>query len=117
MTVPDRNSTKHDQIEASWRERALNAGTGPTRTQKEVFAQRQRIGDLGGQFRDLDQMAPGESARQLTTENTALRHRVHQLAQEHRKLQERLEDARSSLRSTEKRIADLEAHLLERGLS
>lgn len=108
---------QHDQIEASWRERALNAEAELTRTQKEVFAQRQRIGDLMGQLRDFDQMVPGESVQQLTTENTTLKHRVHQLTQEHRKLQERLEGARSNLRFAEKRIADLEAQLIERDLS
>jgi chromosome segregation ATPase len=106
---------QHDRIEASWRERALNAEAELTRTQKEVFAQRQRIGELMGQLRDFDRMVPGESVQQLTTENTTLKHRIHQLTQEHRKLQERLEGARSNLRFAEKRIADLEAQLLEPG--
>ncbi|MFD9107633.1 DUF6262 family protein [Streptomyces bottropensis] len=105
---------EHDRIEASWRERALNAESELTRTQKEVFAQRQQIGELMGQIRDFDQMVPGESVQQLTTENTTLKHRVHQLTQEHRKLQERLEGARTNLRFADKRIADLEAQLLER---
>ncbi|GLW14738.1 hypothetical protein Stsp01_14810 [Streptomyces sp. NBRC 13847] len=105
---------QHDRIEASWRERALNAEAELTRTQKEVFAQRQRIGELMGQLRDFDQMVPGESVQQLATENTTLKHRVHQLTQEHRKLQERLEGARSNLRFADKRIAALEAELLER---
>ncbi|MFF8917322.1 DUF6262 family protein, partial [Streptomyces sp. NPDC015032] len=102
---------QHDRIEASWRERALNAESELTRTQKEVFAQRQRIGELMGQLRDFDQMVPGELVQQLSTENTTLKHRVHQLTQEHRRLQERLEGARSNLRFAEKRIADLEAQL------
>ncbi|MEV2256996.1 DUF6262 family protein [Streptomyces sp. NPDC050147] len=105
---------EHDRIEASWRERALNAEAELTRTQKEVFAQRQRIGELMGQLRDFDQMVPGESVQHLTSENTTLKHRVHQLTQEHRKLQERLEGARSNLRFAEKRTANLEAQLLER---
>lgn len=49
---------EHDRVEASWRERALNAESELTRTQKEVFAQRQQIGELMGQFRDFDQMVP-----------------------------------------------------------
>ncbi|SFY44914.1 DUF6262 family protein [Streptomyces atratus] len=106
---------EHDRIEASWRERSLNAEAELTRAQKEVFAHRQRIGELMGQLRDFDQMVPGESVQQLTTENTTLKHRVHQLTQEHRKLQERLEGARSNLRFAKKRIADLEAQLLEQG--
>ncbi|MER8233864.1 DUF6262 family protein [Streptomyces sp. NPDC094049] len=104
---------QHDQIEATWRERALNAEAELTRTQKEVLSQRQRIGELMGQIRDFDQMVPGESLQALTTENTTLRHRVQQLTREHRTLQERLEGARSNLRFTEKRIASLEAELLE----
>ncbi|MER5561204.1 MULTISPECIES: hypothetical protein [unclassified Streptomyces] len=71
-----------------------------------------------GQIRDFDQMVPGESVQALTTENTTLKHRVHQLTQEHRKLQERLEGARSNLRFADKRIAGLENELLEaRGLN
>ncbi|GGL10267.1 hypothetical protein [Streptomyces flaveus] len=104
---------EHDRIEATWRERALNAESELTRAQKEVLGQRQTIGELMGQIRDIDQMVPGESVQALATENTTLKHRVHQLTQEHRRLQERLEGARSNLRFSEKRIADLEAQLLE----
>ncbi|MFB7375864.1 DUF6262 family protein [Kitasatospora purpeofusca] len=104
---------QHDQVEATWRERALNAEAELTRTQKEVLAQRQRIGELMGQIRDFDQMVPGESVQAVTTENTTLKHRVQQLTREHRTLQERLEGARSNLRFADKRIAGLEAQLLE----
>jgi hypothetical protein len=37
---------EHERIEGSWRERALNAEAQLTRTQKEIFTQRQRIGEL-----------------------------------------------------------------------
>ncbi|MGW2479903.1 hypothetical protein ACWCWQ_08790 [Streptomyces sp. NPDC001571] len=115
----DRHSRQeHDQIEASWRERALNAESELTRTQKEVFSQRCQIGELMGQLRDFDQMVPGESVQHLATENNSLKLRVRQLTQEHRKLQERLEGARSNLRFADKRIAGLENELLEaRGLN
>ncbi|MFF1267156.1 DUF6262 family protein [Streptomyces anulatus] len=103
---------EHDRVEATWRERALNAESELTRTQKEVFAQRQRIGELMGQIRDFDQMVPGESVQALTTENTTLKRRVQQLTGEHRSLQERLEGARSNLRFADKRIAALEVDLL-----
>ncbi|MCX4735073.1 DUF6262 family protein [Streptomyces sp. NBC_01221] len=106
---------EHDRIEATWRERALNAEAELTRTQREVLVQRQRIGDLMGQIRDFDQMVPGESVQHLVSENTTLKYRVHQLTQEHRKLQERLEGARSNLRFSDRRIAALEAQLLEQG--
>ncbi|WP_246143404.1 DUF6262 family protein [Actinacidiphila oryziradicis] len=104
---------KHDQVEASWRERALNAEDQLARTQNEILAQRQRIGELMGQLRDFEQMVPGESVQRLATENTTLKRRVQQLTQEHRTLQERLEGARSNLRFADKRTADLEAQLLE----
>ncbi|MEU0896769.1 DUF6262 family protein [Streptomyces massasporeus] len=104
---------EHERIEASWRERALNAEEQLTHTQSEILTQRQRIGELMGQLRDFEQMVPGESVQQLTTENTTLKRRVHQLTQEHRALQERLEGARSNLRFADKRIADLEAQVLE----
>ncbi|MEU1820297.1 DUF6262 family protein [Streptomyces roseifaciens] len=104
---------EHERIEASWRERALNAEAELTRTQKEIFAQRQRIGELMGQIRDFDQMVPGESVQALVTENTTLKRRVQQLSQEHRTLQERLQGARSNNRFADRRIADLEAQILE----
>lgn len=116
------SESRHDQlaraeqerIEASWRERALNAEGELARTQKQVFAQRQQIGDLMGQIRDFDQMVPGESLQALTVEKTTLKRRILQLTGGHRKLQERLEGARSNLRFADKRIADLESQLLER---
>jgi hypothetical protein len=75
---------QHDRIEATWRERALNAEAELTRTQKEVFTQRKRIGEIMGQLSDFDQMVPGESVQQLSTENTTLKHRVQHLTREHR---------------------------------
>ncbi|MFI7087574.1 hypothetical protein ACIBUR_28760 [Streptomyces anulatus] len=104
---------EHERIEASWRERALNAEETLGKAQKEIFTQRQRIGELMGQVRDAEQPVAGESAPQLATENANLKRRVRQLSQEHRTLQERLEGARSNIRFAEKRIADLEAQLLE----
>jgi len=105
----------HERIEASWRERALNAEAELGRTQHEVLGQRQRIGELMGQLRDTEQMVPGESVQAVVTENTTLKRRVQQLTQDNRALQERLEGARSNLRFAEKRIADLQAQLLEPG--
>ncbi|MEV7213702.1 DUF6262 family protein [Kitasatospora cineracea] len=105
---------QHDQIEATWRERALNAEAELGRTQKEVLAQRRRIGELMGQIRDFDQMVPGDSVQALIAENTTLKHRVQQLTREHRTLQERLEGARSNLRFADKRIAALEVEVLDR---
>lgn len=104
---------EHDRIEATWRERALNAEEELGRAQKEILTQRQRIGELMGQIRDFDQMVPGDSVQALISDNTTLKRRVHVITQEHCKLQERLEGARSTLRFSDKRIADLEAELVE----
>ncbi|MFD7282417.1 DUF6262 family protein [Streptomyces sp. NPDC059862] len=106
-------AAEHESIEATWRERALNAEAELTRAQKEIFVQRQRLGELMGQLRDLSQTAPGESVQELVTENTNLKHRVQQLTRDHRLLQERLEGARSNLRFADKRVADLEMQVLE----
>jgi Family of unknown function (DUF6262) len=102
---------QHDRVEATWRERALNAEAELTRTQKEVLTQRQRIAALMGQIRDFDQMVPGESVQRLVTQNTSLKTTIRQLTAEHRELQERLEGARSNNRFLNKRVADLETHL------
>ncbi|WP_328349754.1 DUF6262 family protein [Streptomyces sp. NBC_00445] len=104
---------EHERIEATWRERALNAEAELSRAQKEILTQRQHIGELMGQIRDCGQMVSGESVQVLVTEKSTLQRRVQQLTQEHRKLQERLEGARSNLRFADKRIADLEAQILE----
>ncbi len=110
----DRNArAQHDRVEATWRERALNAEAELTRTQKEAHIQRERIAELMGQIRDFDQMVPGESVQRLVTENTSLKATIRQLTAEHRELQERLEGARSTNRFRGKRVADLEAQLLD----
>ena len=110
----DRSAAQtHERIEASWRERALNAEAELGRTQHEVLTQRQRIGELMGQLRNTEQMVSGKSVQATLTENTTLKRRVQQLTQDNRALQERLEGTRSNLRFAEKRIADLQAQVLE----
>jgi len=104
---------EHDQVEATWRERALNAEDQLTRMQREVLAQRARIGELMGQLRDIAEMVPGDTVQQFVVENTTLKRRVQQLDRERGALQERLEAARSNLRFADKRVADLEAQLIE----
>ena len=103
----------HERIEATWRERALNAEAELSRLQKEIFTQRRHIGELMGQLRDFDQMIPGESVQALATENTSLKLQIQQVSREHQQLRERLEGSRSNLRFADKRIADLEVQLLE----
>jgi chromosome segregation ATPase len=103
----------HERIEATWRDRALNAEDALARAHKEILTQRQRIGQLMGQLRDVDQMVSGESVQRLVSENASLKQQVRQLSQEHRSLQERLEASRSTNRFAERRIAALEAQLLD----
>lgn len=103
----------HERIEATWRERALNAEDALAQAHKEILTQRQRIGQLMGQLRDVDQMVSGESVQRLVSENASLKQQVRQLSQEHRSLQERLEASRSTNRFAERRIAALEAQLLD----
>ncbi|MGA5191437.1 DUF6262 family protein [Streptomyces griseoincarnatus] len=115
-TRRDRRSTaEHDRVEATWRERALNAEEGLTRAHDEIRAQRQRIGALMGQIRDSETATrSGESVQATVAENAALKRRIRQLTQEHRELQERLEGCRANLRFADDRIGELEAELAER---
>jgi chromosome segregation ATPase len=113
-----RSTAEHDRIEATWRERALNAEEGLTLAHNEIRTQRERIGELMGQLRDKERATGnGESVQAVTTENTTLKRRVRQLTTDHRALQERLEGARTNLRYAENRIAELEAELVERAAS
>jgi len=99
--------------EASWRERALNAEDALKAAHAEVRAQRERIGVLMGQVRDLEREWSQETTQRITTENTTLKQRVRQLTQENRVLEERLQAARSNSQFADRRIAQLEAQLAD----
>lgn len=101
------------QREASWRERALNAEDGLAAANREILQQRQRIADLMGQIRDLEQTWSQDGLQRLTTENTSLKQRVRQLTDDNHSLDERLKAARSNARFLDKRVADLEAQLAD----
>jgi predicted RNase H-like nuclease (RuvC/YqgF family) len=109
----------HDQAdhdapaEASWRERALNAEEALKAAHAEIRTQRDRIGRLLGQLRDLEHELPADTIHRTTTENTTLKQRVRQLSRDNRTLEERLQAARSNVRFADRRIAQLEAQLLE----
>lgn len=49
-------------MEASWRERALNAEDALTCTQDTVFTQRKRIGELMGRLRDVEHSGPAPTS-------------------------------------------------------
>ncbi len=104
----------HDmRQEAAWRERALNAEDALKAAHAEIARQRERIGELLGQVRDLEAEWTQETIQRITTENTTLKQRVRQLTADNRTLDERLKAARSNLRFQDRRVADLEAQLLD----
>ena len=104
---------EHDnQVEASWRERALNAEDALAAANREILQQRQRIADLMGHIRDLEQTWSQDGLQRLATENTSLKQRIRQLTDANSTLEERLQAARSNNRFLDRRIADLETQLL-----
>lgn len=108
-----RHAKEDQKLEASWRERALNAEDALTAAHKEIQTQRSRIAVLMGQIRDLEQQFPEDAIGRVTSENSALKQRVQALTQEARSLQERLNAARSNTRFQDRKMAQLEAQLLE----
>jgi chromosome segregation ATPase len=99
--------------EATWLERALNAEDALRAARAEILQQRNRIGELMGQVRDLQAEWTEEAIRRITTENTTLKQRVRHLTTDNRTLDERLKAARSNRRFQDRRLADLEARLTE----
>ncbi|MFE2717864.1 DUF6262 family protein [Streptomyces mirabilis] len=104
-----------NEREATWRERALNAEDALKTAHGEILAQRNRIGELRGQIRDLEAEWTEEAIQRITTENTTLKQRVRQLTADNRTLDERLKAARSNLRFQDRRVADLEARITDSG--
>ncbi|MDH6122855.1 DUF6262 family protein [Kitasatospora sp. GAS204B] len=104
--------TDQDDVrETTWRERALNAEDALKAAHAEIMTQRNRIGELLGQVRDLEAEWTEEAIQRITTENTTLKQRVRQLTADNRSFDERLKAARSNLRFQDRRVADLEAQL------
>ncbi|MFF4534014.1 DUF6262 family protein [Streptomyces sp. NPDC001407] len=111
--VQDRQA-EQDAIEASWRERALNAEDALKSAHTEILAQRERIAELLGQVRDLQTAWTEEDIVRLTTESAALKKQVRQLTTENKSLTSKLSAARDNVRFADKRIADLEVRIAER---
>ncbi|GHJ01567.1 hypothetical protein TPA0906_34320 [Streptomyces olivaceus] len=101
------------RLTASWRERALNAEDGLKTALGEVRTQRDRIGELLGRIRDLEQDLPKDAVQRVMTENTTLKRQIQQLTSERRSLEDRLKGARDNNRFLDKRAAELEAQLAE----
>lgn len=105
--------TEHaENVEASWRERALNAEEALKLAHAEITLQRNNIAQLLGTIRDLEHDLPEDGVQRLITENTTLKHQARLHTQEKQQLEERLRAARDNNRFLDKRIADLEAELL-----
>jgi predicted RNase H-like nuclease (RuvC/YqgF family) len=109
------DAQRHVEDEASWRERALNAEDMVKTAHEEIVKQRNHIGNLMGQIRDLETEWTDESIQHITTENTTLKQQVRQLSQENLALGERLKAARSNVRFQDRRIAELEVQLIDPG--
>jgi chromosome segregation ATPase len=99
--------------QAGWRERALNAEDALTAAHTEITRQRDRIGELLGQLRDLQAEWDDETIARITTENATLKQRVRQLTTDNHTMEERLAAARSTLRFQDRRIADLEGRIAD----
>ncbi|TDC05075.1 hypothetical protein E1267_20610 [Nonomuraea longispora] len=108
-----RDASHEAALEATWRERALNAEDALKAAHAEILLQRSRIGELMGQVRDLQAEWTEETIQRITSENTTLKQRVRQLTTDNRTLDERLKAARSNLRFQDRRVADLEAQLID----
>lgn len=101
------------QVEATWRERALNAEDALKRAHDEIALQRNNIARLLGKICDLESDLPEDGVQRLVTDNATLKHQVRQLTQDARRLQERLQGARDNNRFLDSRIAELEAQLVD----
>ncbi|MGI5149311.1 DUF6262 family protein [Plantactinospora sp. CA-294935] len=109
-----REQATHDaNVEASWQQRALNAEHALKAVYAEIDIQRERIGLLLGQLRDLQAEYTEGTAQRLAEENTELKQRVRRLAEDNRVVEQKLQAARSNNRFLDKRLADLEAEILD----
>jgi chromosome segregation ATPase len=104
---------QHADIEVTWRERALNAEAMLKTAHEEIVKQRNNMGELMGQLRDLETEWTDDSIQRITTENTSLKQKICQLNQHNQALEERLKAARSNLRFQDRRIAELEVQILD----
>ncbi|GAA2046647.1 hypothetical protein GCM10009839_58990 [Catenulispora yoronensis] len=110
--VQDRQRAQ-DELEASWRERALNAEAALTTAHAEILAQREQIAELIGQVRDLRSAWSEDDIMRIVTDNGNLKRQVRELATEGKSLAAKLAAARDNVRFADKRIADLEVQIIE----
>ncbi|MFF9104799.1 DUF6262 family protein [Streptomyces rubrogriseus] len=110
--VQDR-ATAQAEIEASWRERALNTEAALKTAHAEILAQREQIAELLGQIRDLQTEWSQEDITRIITDNGALKKQVRELSAQSKSLTSKLAAARENIRFADKRIADLEVRLAD----
>ncbi|MFD8226959.1 DUF6262 family protein [Streptomyces massasporeus] len=111
--VQDRQ-TVEAELEASWRERALNTEAALKTAHAEILAQRDQIAGLLGQVRDLRSEWSQEDIARIITDNGNLKKRVRELTAESKSLAGKLSAARDNVRFADKRISDLEVQLVDR---
>lgn len=83
-------------VDASWRERALNAEEALSQSAAKIRARRRHIGELMARIRDLELDLPADAVQRLTTESTTLKQQLRTLAADHRTLTNRLAAARDN---------------------
>lgn len=108
---------EHDALEAAWKERALNAEDALKAAHNEILMQREQIGDLLGQVRDLQTQWTEEDLIRVVNDNSNMKKQVRRLNDENTKLQNKLTAARDNVRFADRRIAALEAESAEAALS
>jgi hypothetical protein len=96
-----------------WKDRALNAEDALKAAYAEISGQRDQIGKLLGQIRDLEIDLPADAVERITVENRTLRQENRDLTVGSQQLAERLKAARETNRFLDTRIARLEAELAE----
>jgi chromosome segregation ATPase len=99
---------EQDALEAAWKERALNAEDALKAAHNEILAQRNQIGELLGQIRDLQTHWTEEDLTRVVNDNSSLKKQVRLLTNEKTDLQNKLAAARDNVRFADKRIAALE---------
>ncbi|MER5601764.1 hypothetical protein, partial [Streptomyces sp. NPDC002265] len=109
--------TAQDELEASWRERALNTEAALKTAPAEILAQREQIAELIGQARDLKSEWSEEDIARIITENGSLKRQVRELSTKSKSLTGKLSTARHNVRFADKRIADLKVQLTEQNHS
>ncbi len=101
--------TEQAAAEAAWKQRALNAEDALKAAHHEIRTQRDHIGDLLGQVRDLQTHWTEQDLIRVVDDNKRLKKQVRQLTSENTDLGNKLAAARENARFVDRRLAALEA--------